>query len=84
MNATLCPSLLMFPNKSVPAPMIQQSSAISSASAVTESPISIVFRGCTFTGCAISMSGQATNENQYENGIQDLLQGIDVSDIFDD
>ena len=28
------------------------------------------------------MSGQATNENHYENGIKDLLQGIDGSDIL--
>ena len=32
----------------------------------------------------MSMSGQATNENHYDNGIQDLLLGIDVSNNFDD
>ena len=44
----------------------------------------IVFKGCTFTGCAISMSGQASNENKYENGMQNLFQGTDIDDIFDD
>ena len=48
-------------NDPTPAPVVQQSSQICSTSAVTESPTSIVFRGCTFTECAISMSGQATN-----------------------
>lgn len=71
-------------NDPLPAPVVQQSSQVTSTSSITENPTSIVFRGCTFTGCAISMSGQATNENQYDNGIQELLKGIDVSDIFDD
>ena len=30
------------------------------------------------------MSGQATSENKYENGMQELFQGIDIDDIFDD
>ena len=34
---------------------------------------SIVFNGCTFNGCAISMPGQVSNN---ENGMQDLFQGI--------
>ena len=39
---------------------------------------SIVFKGCT----GISMSGQATNENKYENGVLDLFQDADIYDIF--
>ena len=30
------------------------------------------------------MSRQATSENKYENGVQELFQGIDIDDIFDD
>ena len=73
-------------NDLVPPPVIQnyQSSVVTSTSVISENPTSIVFKGCTFTGCAISMSGQATDEKHYVNGIQNLLQGIDVSDIFDD
>ena len=71
-------------NDPTPASVAHQSSQICSTSAVTESPTCIVFRGCTFTGCAISMSGQATNENQYDHDTQELLKGLDVSDIFDD
>ena len=34
-------------------------------------------------GCSISILGQVTSENKYENGVQELFQGIDI-DIFDD
>jgi len=44
----------------------------------------IVFKGCTFTGHAISMSGQASNENTYEYGMQDFFKGIDIDDVFND
>ena len=30
------------------------------------------------------MSRQATSENKYENSGQELFQGIDTDDIFDD
>ena len=43
---------------------------------------SIMFKGCTFIGCAISMSGQASNENKYENGMQNLFQGTDIDDTY--
>ena len=39
--------------------------------------------------CSISMSGQATSENKYESGIQELFQGLtlmifrfDIDDIL--
>ena len=28
--------------------------------------------------------GQATSENKYENGVQELFQSINTDDIFDD
>ena len=61
-----------------------QSSAINSTSVTTENPASIIFKGCSFTACSISMSGQAINKNNYENDVQDLLHDIDINDIFDD
>jgi len=30
------------------------------------------------------MLGQASNENTYEYGIEDLLKGIDIDDVFND
>ena len=62
--------------------LVPPPSTVTSTSAISENPTSIVFKGCTFARCVISMSGQATNENHYENGIKDLLQGIDGSDIL--
>ena len=67
-------------NDPVPAPVIQNyQSSVSSTSVTTENPASIIFKGCSFTGCSISMSGQATNKNNYENDVQDLLHDIDIS-----
>ena len=43
-----------------------------------------MFKGCTFAGYTVSTSGQATNENHYENCIQDLLHGIDAIENFND
>ena len=69
----------------VPASSVIQTyqSTTTCANTASDTP-SIEFKGCTFTGYAISMSGQASNENKYENGMQDLFQGIDIDDIFDD
>ena len=71
----------------VPVPLIQtyQSTTTTTTCTTTtsENP-SIVFKGCTFTGCSISMSGQASNENKYKNGVQEFFQGIDIDDFFDD
>ena len=68
-----------------PVPVLQtyQSTTTTSTTTTSESP-SIVFKGCTFMGCSISMSGQATGENKYETGVQELFQGTDIDDIFDD
>ena len=30
------------------------------------------------------MSRQAASKNKYENGVQELFQGTDIDDIFDD
>ena len=43
-------------------------------------PPTVVINGCTFSGCAISMSGQAVNNNNMD----ELFQGIDINQIFDD
>ena len=43
-----------------------------------------VFKRSTFKGCSISMSRQAASKNKYENGVQELFQGTDIDDIFDD
>ena len=69
----------------VPVPVLQtyQSTTTTSTTTTSESP-SIVFKGCTFMGCSISMSGQPTSENKYENSVQELFQGIDIDDIFND
>ena len=62
---------------------VMQTASTSCTTTTSENP-TIVFKGCTFTGCAISMSGQASNENTYEHGIQDLFKGIDMDDVFND
>ena len=53
---------------------------------VSDSPATIVFKVCSFTGCAVSMSSQATVEKQsvLGNSIEELLKGINMDDIFDD
>ena len=70
----------------VPVAVLQtyQSTTITSTTTTSES-WSIVLKDVrTFTGYSISMSGQVTSKNKYENGVQELFQGIDIDDIFDD
>ena len=74
-------------NRSVAVPkMSNYQPSTNNVKTANDSPATIVFKGCTFTACAVSMSGQATNENQSvnEHSIQELLRGIDVHDIYDD
>ena len=74
MSVLHCPSLLIFNvmgnDTVVPVPVLQtyQSTTTTSTTTTSES-LSVVFKGCTFVGCSISMSGQATSENKYENGV---------------
>jgi len=70
----------------VPVSVMQtyKTSISTSCTTTTSENPTIVFKGCTFTGCAISMLGQASNENTYEYGIQDLFKGIDIDDVFND
>ena len=49
----------------------------------------IVFNGCTFTGCAVALSGPATSnykERPFEEevNVNETLKGITYHDIFDD
>ena len=45
----------------------------------------IVLRGCSFTGCSIAFSAPASNVNNNTDPIvEDVLKGIDISDVFDD
>ena len=48
--------------------------------ASSATPPAVLFNGCTFTACAISMSGQAV----HNSSIDELFEGIDVNEIFDD
>ena len=42
----------------------------------------IVFSGCTFTGCAVALSGKAVNQNTHDY-TDDLLNGITLEDFVD-
>jgi len=46
----------------------------------------IVFNGCTFTGCAVALSGPSTSyyKEKEEVNVAETLQGITYGDIFDD
>ena len=49
----------------------------------------IVFNGCTFTGCAVALSGPATlnymeRPSEEEVNVNEALKGITYHDIFDD
>ena len=45
----------------------------------------IVFNGCTFTGCAVALSGPSTYyKGNEEMNVAEILQGITYDDIFDD
>jgi len=46
----------------------------------------IVFNGCTFTGCAVALSGPLTSyyKEKEEMNVAETLEGITYNDIFDD
>jgi len=62
----------------VPVSKTYQSTTATTCKTTTSENPTIVFKGCTFTGCSISMSGNASNENKYNYDVQELLRGIDV------
>jgi len=46
----------------------------------------IVFNGCTFTGCAVALSGPSTSyfKGKEEVNVAETLEGITYNDIFDE
>lgn len=52
-----------------------------------ENTPTLVLSGCTFTGCSLSFArnnSKAINQSKLDDSVDDLLEGIDVSQIFDD
>jgi len=55
-------------------------------SPLAEMQPAIVFNGCTFTGCAVALSGPSTSYyiGKEEMNVAETLEGITYNDIFDD
>jgi len=44
----------------------------------------IVLSGCNFAGCSLAFSGPASNVNNSNAVVEDVLKDVNISDIFDD
>ena len=65
------------------------STSLSTKEKQQEQQPSIVFNGCTFTGCAVALSGPSTSYYkerpcEKEVNVNEMLEGITYHDIFDD
>lgn len=48
----------------------------------------VILSGCSFTGCSIAFSGPASNMNSAavstDAVVEDVLKGVNISNLFDD